>query len=919
MDEPSTFQPDDPRQPAFGAHGVIEHGQELAFDNFTRLAAMICEVPWAFISFKEGASLWIKSGSGLDESRVPLEGTLSRFVIDSASYIEIEDASRDDRFRHAGAVSASPFVKFFAGVPLIDTAGNCLGAFCVSDTLPRVLSDAQRTTLETLSREVIVHLSLRKSNLALREQVARSREFGDIFNLSPDLHCILDRQGKILFINDAVTTMLGYKPDEVTGESMWSFCHEDDRAQLISLLEAGLKNNKKQFNVEFRLVGDYALTRWINWNMVSKADRWYGYGRDVTESKRVQSELLQLSFVASKVNNGIVISDAGSKVTWVNNAFEKITGFSSDDLRGKRLGDLIAGPKTDLDLIERARQLSRNKQSFTVDILAYRKDKRPIWLSIYNTVVMGEDGKVDAEVEIILDITEKKKVEEQLQVLSLVASKANTGVIIYNREGEVTWVNESFEKLSGYALAELLGKKPGDLLAIPDTDIPLIEQARTKALLKEPYYIEILIGHKSGRPIWVSVSNTPIINAEGEVERQVELVTDITGRKTFEAEIIQAKEQAVQLSEAKEMFLSVMSHEIRTPLNAVIGMTNLLLENDPKESQLADLNILKFSADNLLGIINDILDFTKIETGNLQLEHLPFDLRVLCRDIMQSLQVNAGKRGNVLRLDIPDALPLVTGDQTRLYQVLMNLLGNAIKFTENGTVSLVIRQVSKEPGKVTVSFQVTDTGIGIPEDKQASVFEPFRQAKTDIARQYGGTGLGLAITKKLLQLFDAELELESREGRGTSFSFMIGFEPAAAEAAKNTATEAPDRYTGRRILIVDDNEINIVVAKRIFARWDVVIETASNGQEAIDRIAADEPYDMVFMDIHMPVLDGYQATRRIRAMGGPYLSGLPIVALTASIPREEAASFAESGMSAYLLKPFKPEEVGQIFKAFFAG
>ncbi|PST84071.1 hypothetical protein C7T94_04870 [Pedobacter yulinensis] len=917
MDEPSTFLPDDTLQPSqLGVHGVSEQGQELAFDNFTRLAAMICEVPRAYISFKEGELLWIRSATGLEESKVLLEGTLTGFVIDTAAFLLVEDASADTRFMEASAVAGSPHVRFFAGMPLIDAAGNCLGAFCVCDMKKRSLTEAQRITLETLSREVILHLSLRKSNFALQEQLTRSREFVDIFNLSPDLHCILDRQGKILFINAAVTTMFGYQPEEVSGESIWTFCHEDDRKELLRLLESGLKNHEKQFNIEFRIVGNYAETRWVNWNMVSKGDRWYGYGRDVTESKRVQSELLQLSFVASKVNNGIVISDANSQITWVNNAFEKITGFGSEDLRGKRLGDLIAGPKTDLLLIEKARKLSRNKQSFTVDILAYRKDKRPIWLSIYNTVVLDEEGKVDAEVEIILDITEKKKAEEQLQVLSLVASKANTGVVIYNRSGHITWVNESFEKLSGYPLKDLLGKRPGDLLAAPETDLSRIEEARNKAGLKQPYYLEIQARDKSGRGMWVSVANTPIVNAEGEVERQVELITDITERKAFEAEIIDAKEQALRLSEAKEMFLSVMSHEIRTPLNAVIGMTNLLLDNDPKESQLADLNILKFSADNLLSIINDILDFTKIETGKLQLEKLPLDIVALCRDIIQSLQVNAAKRGNTLRLNA-GSLPLVTGDRTRLYQVLMNLLGNAIKFTENGLIELNVSDVGQADGEISLHFEVRDTGIGIPADKQEYVFEAFTQAKTEISRKYGGTGLGLAITKKLLGLHQADLQLHSREGEGTAFSFTISFSLAATDAVQIPETKAGDLYAGRRILVVDDNEVNIVIARRIFERWGVKVDSAANGQEAVDMILNEPPYDMVFMDVHMPVLDGYEATRKIREIGGTYLASLPIVALSASIEREEAEAFADSGMSAYLLKPFKPEEVRNIFDAFF--
>ncbi|RZL40666.1 MAG: PAS domain-containing sensor histidine kinase, partial [Pedobacter sp.] len=343
----------------------------------------------------------------------------------------------------------------------------------------------------------------------------------------------------------------------------------------------------------------------------------------ISERKKVENELTQLSFVASKVNNGVVINDASNNVTWVNAAFEKITGFNLEDLKGKPLGDLISGPETDWQKIEDARALTQKKQSFTVDILAYKKDRTPIWLSIYNTVVLDEYGKVETEVEIIIDITDKKKAEEEVEILSLVASKTNTGVAIVNAQGEITWVNTALENLVGFSLAELRGKMLGDILSTADTDRTVIDYAREKSFTKESYHIEVQAHKKNGEIIWLSVSNTPILNELGSLERQVELITDITQRKQVEREMVESREQALQLSEAKEMFLSVMSHEIRTPLNAVIGMSHLLLENDPKPSQVDDLNILKFSGENLLHIINDILDFTKIETGNLQLETIP--------------------------------------------------------------------------------------------------------------------------------------------------------------------------------------------------------------------------------------------------------------------------------------------------------
>jgi PAS domain S-box-containing protein len=808
-------------------------------------------------------------------------------------------------------------IKFYASAALKDPEGYALGCLVLLDREPRKLNDHQIEALETLAVQVIAQLTLKRKNSQLEAQTKRFDEFLDIFTVSPEIHCILDRNGAILFINNAVTTMLQYEVEEVTGKSMWDYCYRKDIDQIVSAIETGLKNKEKQFSIDFRLVSKGGEVKWISWGMVARDGRWYCYGRDITERKQVEYELTKLSFVASKVNNGVVINDAQNKVVWVNEAFEKITGFGIDDLNGKPLGDLISGPNTDWSLIENARKLTHQKQSFTVDLLAYRKDKQPIWLSIYNTVVLNAEGQVETEVEIIIDITEKKKAEEELQVLSLVASKTNTGVTITNDKGEITWVNEALEDLIGYSLQELSGKMLGNVLSSNLTDKQLIADARKKSKNKQAFTIEVLAHKKDGTPIWLSVANTPILNSQGQLERQVELIYDITQRKQVEQEMVEAREQALQLSEAKEMFLSVMSHEIRTPLNAVIGMTHLLLDNNPKPSQIDDLNILKFSGENLLNIINDILDFTKIETGNLQLESIPFDLHTLCVDIINSLQVNAGKKGNQLVLVYDDQVPEhILGDKTRLYQIIINLLGNAIKFTDKGKVELIVKQKNSDKNGATIYFEVKDTGIGIPNDKQSYIFETFTQARTDISRKYGGTGLGLAITKRLLKLYQSEIKVESTEGKGTSFSFIIAFDKISALTKTEAITPLPNLFTDKKILVVDDNEVNILIAKRFLSKWGLIIDFASNGEEAINKIV-NNVYDLVFMDIRMPGIDGFDATRIIREIPGDYYKKLPIIALTASTLHNENMKFKESGMDGHILKPFNPEEIKEVLWSYF--
>lgn len=904
------------RVSALHGYNILDTPTEFQFDNITKLASLVCSAPIALIALVDEDRVWFKSSIGITFNEIPRGISFCEHTITSGSdaVFEVFDALLDDRFKNHPSVIEHPYVRAYAGAPLIDENGFKLGSVCVFDTIPRQFTDAQKEGLQTLAKEVMTHIALQKKSEELAANAQRFEELLNISAVSPEIHCILDKMGIVLFINKAVTHLLEYTVDEAIGLSIWAFCHREDLNRVVNTIEDGLRKGIKQFEIDFRIVSKSGIIRWISWTMVAKNERWYAYGRDITENKKVEHELMKLSFVASKVNNAVVINDANNRVTWVNEAFEKITGFDLNDLKGRRLGDLISGPKTDMELLKNARELTKRNQSFTVDLLAYRKDKQPIWISIYNTVIFNEAGKVEIEVEIIIDITDKKNAEENLQVLSLVASETNTGVNISDANCYTTWVNQSLERLTGYTTTELLGLRLGDILC-GDSDAAqhqLINESRAKAQNKQPYSIEVQAKKKDGTMVWLSIATTPVVNEAGKLERQIDLITDITQRKQIEREMMDAKEQAMQLSEAKEMFLSVMSHEIRTPLNAVIGMTHLLMENDPKPTQVEDLNILKFSAENLLNIINDILDFTKIETGNLQLELMPFSMKALTTDIVTSLSVNASKRGNELVLLYDEGIPkLVSGDKTRLYQILMNLLGNAIKFTDHGKITLQLRLVDNDQDHVTIHFEVSDDGIGIPEDKLSYIFEAFTQAKTDISRKYGGTGLGLAITKKLLQLYNSEIQVNSVEGVGTCFSFALIFFKSSLIGNGGELIIEPEAFTGKRILVVDDNEINVLIAKRILGKFGLNIDAAFNGEEAIVKVK-DQRYDLVFMDIKMPGMDGFETTRVIRSQPEDYFKIVPIIALTASTLQKEYRKFKESGMNGHILKPFKPEEIREL-------
>lgn len=385
------------------------------------------------------------------------------------------------------------------------------------------------------------------------------------------------------------------------------------------------------------------------------------------------------------------------------------------------------------------------------------------------------------------------------------------------------------------------------------------------------------------------------------------------------AEVLnKARKEAMLGLQAKTDFLSTMSHEIRTPLNAVIGMTHLLLRSEPRESQKEQLEVMLSSSHNLLTIVNDILDYSKIEAGKIEIERVPVSLSKLCNTILASLRPLASDKGLTLRFDASVDLPaFVMADPTRLTQVITNLVHNALKFTAEGEVCLKIVLLKRANEVVLLRFEVCDTGIGIAADKLQRIFERFTQADSSTSRQYGGTGLGLAIARNLVALQGGELTVESSLGEGTTFAFELQFPVSSlAVAREENPEEGIFGATGRyAVLLVDDNGMNRRVARAFLERWGLKVEEAENGLEALEKLQPGHAFDLVLMDLHMPELDGYEATRRLRAQG----ERLPVLALTASLPKEVEHEAYHAGVDGVVVKPFHPNDLYQHLHRFLLG
>ena len=384
-------------------------------------------------------------------------------------------------------------------------------------------------------------------------------------------------------------------------------------------------------------------------------------------------------------------------------------------------------------------------------------------------------------------------------------------------------------------------------------------------------------------------------------------------RKTREIEakneaLIIAKDEAERSSMAKAEFLSTMSHEIRTPMNAVIGMTNILLMEEPREDQLDRINTLKFSAENLLMLINDILDFNKIEAGKVDFERIDFDLKEVARNIKMSFEPAANAKGIALNLQYDEGIPdLLIGDPTRISQIIINLVGNALKFTEKGEINIILSKRARPGNQIEITFRVRDTGIGIAPKKLETIFETFSQGSSNTTRRYGGTGLGLSITKKLLELMGSRIQVQSRLGVGSEFSFRLVFD--ISQSVKETKVVATNNnllpsLKGYKILLVEDNLINIKIADQILKKWDIDVSIAKNGREAVNMFAPNK-FHLILMDLHMPEMDGYEATVEIRKID----KNIPIIALTAAALVEDKQRVFEAGMNDFISKPFKPNDL----------
>ena len=658
-------------------------------------------------------------------------------------------------------------------------------------------------------------------------------------------------------------------------------------------------------------------------------------GTDNTARKRAEEALLQAGALQSAIFNSAnfssIATDAKGVIQIFNVGAERMLGYAAADVMNKITPADISDPQ---EVIARAKELSVElgtpitpgfealvfKASRGIEdiyeLTYIRKDGSRFPAVVSVTALRDAQGGIIGYLLIGTDNTARKQIEaeqrqlgqrlrdQQFYTRSLFESNIDA-LMTTDAPGIITDVNKQMEALTGCTRDELIGAPFKNYFTDPERAEAGIRLVLSK---KKVTNYELTARDRDGLETVVSYNATTFYDRDRRLQGVFAAARDITERKQYEESLREASHKAEQASRAKSEFLANMSHEIRTPLSTVTILTYLLGRTSLNEQQLDALAKINFASKSLLEVINNVLDLSKIEAGELIVERAAFSLRSLLKELTDVMAVHADRKAIAFEIDAPDDLPVaLEGDAARLKQILTNLLSNAIKFTERGGVKLRVRGRAATATRITLSFVVQDTGIGIAPEVQARLFAPFAQADSSITRRFGGTGLGLSIVQRLVKLMGGEVGLDSTPGAGSEFKVVLDFARAAPEALARleVSSAAPGEHAllGLRVLVVDDSHINRDGTKSILELEGAQVGLASNGQEAFERLQA-EPgaFDVVLMDLQMPVLDGHEATRRIRLELG--LADLPIIAVTADALRSQRQRAAAAGMNDYIIKPF---------------
>ncbi len=741
-----------------------------------------------------------------------------------------------------------------------------------------------------------------------------------------------DQAGRLTFMNAAAESMLGWSESELMGQLV----HEKVqlfgvKGGLLPHVEVIRSGRTVDGSAEFATPEGIALPVNFRASPIMQDGRVVGAlvsFQDISRLKLTESKLQEsyaqlketfeeLEFQKFALDQHAIVSiaDRSGRITYANRKFSEVSQYGNEELLGQDHRLLNSGYHPREFWVEMWRMI-RHGETWHGEVRNRCKDGSYYWVDSTVVPFMDSEGKAQRYVSIRTDITARKKLEDILQeqrnFYERISETLGEGLYVQDAAGYCTFMNSEAERLLGWSRSEFVGKPVHDTIhtvtaagdSLPRSECPINRMTMTgkRAVIEDQVFVR-----RDGSIFPVSVVSQGIFR-NGEYQGAVVAFQDITERKQTEIEMKAAKEAAEEASRTKSDFLANMSHEIRTPMNGIIGMTRLALDTELNTEQREYLELVKTSADALLHIVNDILDFSKIEAGKMELELTEFNLPDLLSQTTRSIALRAHQKGLELLLDIDPKIPeVMIGDPGRLRQVVINLLGNAIKFTEHGeiVVKAVLSPHQNKADKITLYLSVRDTGIGIPSEKFQTIFESFSQADSSTTRKYGGTGLGLTITTRLVELMGGCIWVESEVGQGSTFfiEIVVGKADAVIQPHYKAAP-----LKDLSVLIVDDNASNRQLATELLCRWGMRPFAVTSASEAIKELSqSGDDYRLLLVDARMPGTSGFRVVEYLRSH--PELSALPIMMLTSEGQREDAVRCRELGISAYLLKPYSQSDL----------
>ncbi len=638
------------------------------------------------------------------------------------------------------------------------------------------------------------------------------------------------------------------------------------------------------------------------------------YLRDITETLSFQNDLIntssRLKTLISNMHSAILAEDAERKIILVNQIFCDLFNvpLEPDQMKGFDCNDASEVSKVlftdEQGFIDRINELLRNKKIVYGDVL-HMKDGRVLerdYLPVH------EEGEYNGHLWKYQDITDAMQTKASLQKVEekykKIIESLNVGLMEVDLEHNITKVYPAFCQMTGYSEYEILGENALKLLAT-DEDLLALKYQNNSRIQGASGIYEARLKTKDGTIKWVIISGAPIYDQNDKVIGSLGLHVDISDRKKLEEDLIEANEKSLSSVKLKQMFLANMSHEIRTPMNVIIGMSELMNEDSLDQEQLKYLRTIKKSADNLLELINDLLDFSKIESGQFKLEDSDLNLNEMFEHLESSFYEKSKDKNIYLVQEVdPKISSTLIADSAKLNQVMVNLISNAVKFTNKGLVKYSCSLIKDLDDQQLIKFSVEDTGVGISKENQDSIFQIFVQEDLSISRKYGGSGLGLSISQEIVEKMGGKIILSSKKNKGSLFSFVISIHKGSI--LKDDEKNYVDRIGALKtikILVAEDNPLNQMLIKTILSKESLNFTLVENGQKVIKELSSSN-YDIILMDIQMPIMDGISATRHIRNV---MRSKVPIIALTANTSVEDEEEYRKAGMNGYISKPFRRE------------